>query len=166
MRVALIFSVVLLAIGIAACREPEPVEPGSRDGVDVLDPAGATQPVTPATQFMVPATRTVRALPRPRQPDAPRVAGRLSTLADTTWRAGEFTFMFEPGGHLIVRGGHFSEMAEAGVPGRVVNRGGVLTFDILGRTTYGTWDGTALTIENVEAARLDPELAKRTAGLP
>lgn len=156
MRVLLIFSVVMLAIGITACREPaepEGLDPAYRDGVDVLDPSevtGATRPVT----------RTVRAIPKPREPQAPQTAGRLSTLADTTWRAGEFTFNFEPGGHLIVSGGHFDELAEAGVPGRVVNRGGVLTFDILGRTTYGTWDGSSLTIESVEAQRLDPELAK------
>lgn len=155
MRVPLILSIVLLTIGVMACdRQEDTTVPGDPDGVEVdfLDPSEVTQPMRSATQM-------VRAVVRPRVPEAPERSGKLSQLADTTWRAGDFTFVFEPGGHLIVRGGHFDEVSEAGVPGRVVNRSGVLTFDIMGRTTYGTWDGAALTIANATAHRLDPELA-------
>mgnify|MGYP007073335595 CR=1 FL=1 len=159
MRVALMFTLVLFAIGFAACRgsdSPDGGEPIFRDGGDKLNPRGVTSTVTPAT-------RMVRVIPRVREPRPPETPGTLKALADTTWRAGDFTFAFEPGGHLIVRGGHFDDLAKAGVPGRVVNRSGVLTIEILGRTTYGTWDGETLIIEDVEADRLEPELALRPA---
>lgn len=76
------------------------------------------------------------------------------SLVGHTWQSGPLTFIFQPGQHLLVRGGQLSETMPSGAPGTYTENSGALEVNVLGRSYSGTWDGSVLQLNQKAAAYL------------
>ncbi len=141
-------SALLIAVLAASCAPP------------VEEPLPVPKPVIPPVQEPPAEAETQTApvhiilesqIPRP---DPPATAGTVADLEDSAWQVGEYRFVFHSGGHVIVEGGNFSEIAPNGVPARIVIKEGVVDLRMAGRQSWGIWDGTTLVIGDTRAKRL------------
>lgn len=144
------FAIVLILV---ACSDGG----GAKKSPLVFEPKGPIAIPTPPKEVVLQPT----VVSPPKRPDPPATAGRAAALVGTRWTAGEYTFIFQPGGNVLVKGGNFNEIAPGGAPGRVKVMEGVVEMDVLGRMNFGTWNGTELIIAGQIAVRVEVEPATR-----
>lgn len=147
MRIACGGFAMALVLTLAACSEGG----DARKSPLVFEPKRPTAIPTPPKDVVLQPT----VVSPPLRPAPPATAGKAADLVGTRWTAGEYTFIFQPGGNVLVRGGHFDEIAPGGAPGRVQVRDGVIEMNVLGRMNYGTWNGSVLTITRQVAVRIE-----------
>lgn len=121
--------------------------------------AGCTKPANNAS----PPYESVPAPPSPIAPLPSEVPAEqpndtdLETLEleGTSWRVGVFTYTFQNGGHVIVKGGHLDKLSPSGAPGRYSVKGDDITITVMRRRYKARREGGALFIEGRKATRID-----------
>jgi hypothetical protein len=73
-----------------------------------------------------------------------------------TWQSRGISFSFQPGNHLLVKGGPLIEPMPGGAPGIYTLDDNALTIEVLGRTYHGTWSGEVLVMNDSHTEYLGP----------
>ncbi|MDX9974269.1 MAG: hypothetical protein RBU21_14895 [FCB group bacterium] len=146
---------ICMMLAVAACSPAGTDSTAPADETPAVAPDAAPEaaPVAPAEAAPAEAAPVeaapVEAAPATDAAAAPAAAGDPAALVGTTWKLGDFTLNFKDAAKVNIKGGPFPDGMDADY--KVVD--GAFTVSVMGQTKTGTWDGTALIIDEKAAEK-------------